>query len=120
MGLCEVATKVTDGNKFWSTATTLAKHVSFAKELGMNCGVVELKDPYDTDPNQCKNNQLCEKATLDRASTKSWNSEAEAYVVVAKEYGLTCDVVEELKAEADKREGGDANFLNYRQNSTVP
>ena len=96
-GLCEVATEVTDGNKLWSTSTTSTKHVSFAQELGMNCGVVELKDPCDTDPNECKINQLCEKATIDDAGTKSWNSEAEAYVVVAKGYGLSCDVVEELK-----------------------
>ena len=106
-GLCEVATEVTNGNKLWSTTTTSTKHVSFAQELGMNCGVVELKDPCDTDPNECKINQLCEKATLDKDGTKSWNSEAEAYVIVAKEYGLSCDVVEELKVEADKCKGGD-------------
>ena len=28
----------------------------------MNCGVVELKDPCDNDPNECKIKQLCEKA----------------------------------------------------------
>ena len=54
----------------------------------MNYGVVKLKDPYDTDPKVCKLNQLFEKATLDSAGAKSLNSEAEAYVVVAKEYGL--------------------------------
>ena len=91
-GLCEVATEVTDGNKLWSSAATSSKHVSFAQELGMNCGVVELKDPCDTDPNQCKINQLCEKATIEEGSTKSWNSEAEAYVEVAQEYGLECGV----------------------------
>ena len=53
-GLCEVATEVTNGNKLWSTSTTSTKHVSFAQELGMNCGVVDLKDPCDTDPNECK------------------------------------------------------------------
>ena len=37
-GLCEVATEVTDGNKLWSSSTTSTKHVSFAQELGMNCG----------------------------------------------------------------------------------
>ena len=37
-GLCEVATEVTNGNKLWSTTTTSTKHVSFAQELGMNCG----------------------------------------------------------------------------------
>ena len=37
-GLCEVATVVTDVNKLWSSSTTSTKHVSFAQELGMNCG----------------------------------------------------------------------------------
>ena len=50
-GLCEVATDVTDGNKLWSSEATSSKHISFAKELGMNCGVVERMDPCDTDPN---------------------------------------------------------------------
>ena len=36
--LCEVATVVTDVNKLWSSSTTSTKHVSFAQELGMNCG----------------------------------------------------------------------------------
>ena len=53
-GLCEVATEVTNGNKLWSSSTTSTKHVSFAQELGMNCGVVELKDPCDIDPNEGK------------------------------------------------------------------
>ena len=100
-GLCEVATEVTDGNKLWSTSNTSRKHVSFAQELGMNCGVVELKDPCDTDPNQCKINQLCEKATIEEGGTKSWNSGAEAYVEVAIEYGLECGV----KAETSETKG---------------
>ncbi len=70
-GLCEIAREITDGNKLWSNNTTSTKIVSFAQELGMNCGVVELKDPCDTDPNQCNINQPCEKATIDDAGTKS-------------------------------------------------
>ena len=96
--LCEVATEVTDGNKLWSSAATSSKHVSFAQELSMNCGVVELKDPCDTDPNQCKINQLCEKATIEDGGTKSWNSEAEAWTAVAQEYGLECGVTVEDSA----------------------
>ena len=90
--LCEIASEGTDGNKLWSNSTTSTMHGSFARELGMNCGVVELKDPCETDPNECKINQLCEKATIDDAGTKSWNSGAEAYVEVAKEYGLKCEM----------------------------
>ena len=119
-GLCEVATELTNGNKLWSSAATSSNHVSFAQELGMNCGVVELKDPCDTDPNECKIKQLCEKATLDKAGTKSWNIEAEAYVVVAEKYGLSCDVVEELKAEADKCKGGNTKNVKCRPKPIVP
>ena len=79
-GLCEVAIEVTDGNKFWSTSATSSKHVSFAQELGMNCGVVEVKDSCDTDPNECRINQLCERPTLHKDDTKSWNSEVEEYL----------------------------------------
>ena len=68
----------------------------------MNWGVVELKDPCETDPNECRIKQLCEKATIDDAGTKSWNSEADAYVVKAKEYGLECGVVVEPKVERNK------------------
>ena len=73
--LCEVATEVKDGLKLWSTTFTWNKHVSFAQELGMNCGVVELKDPFDNDPNECKIKQLCEKATIYDGGTKVWNTE---------------------------------------------
>ena len=45
---------MTDGNKIGSSAAISTQHLNFAKELGMNCGVVELKDPCDTDPNECK------------------------------------------------------------------
>ena len=86
----------------------------------MNCGVVKLKDPCDTDPNKCKINQLCEKATLDKEGTKTWNIEAEAYVVVAKEYGLSCDVVKELKVEADRCKGGDTKSVKCRPIPIVP
>ena len=103
-GLCEVATEVTEGNKLWSSAATSSKHVNFAQELGMNCGVVELKDPCDTDPNECKINQLCEKATIEDGGTKSWNSGAEAYVEVAQEYGLECGVVEDKQLSSSKSE----------------
>ena len=48
-GSCEVATELTEGNKLWSTNATSTKHVSSAQELGMNYGVVELKDCCDTD-----------------------------------------------------------------------
>jgi hypothetical protein len=90
--LCAIATEVTNGVTLWSTTSALSKHVNFAQELGMNCGVIELMDPCDTDPEECKINQLCEKATIDASGEKSWNNEAQGYVDVAKEYGLECEV----------------------------
>ena len=62
----------------------------------MNWGVAQVAlDPFDTDPNECKISQLCEKATTDNGGTKSWvTGEAEGYVAVAKEYGLACSTRE--------------------------
>lgn len=94
--LCTVATSQKDGNTIWSDASAASKHVSFAKELNINCGVVEIVDPCDADANQCKISQLCEKATLEVDGVKSWNDEADAYVSLAKDYGLSCAVNEKL------------------------
>ena len=88
--LCEIATQVINDNKIWSKDASAAKHIAFVKEIGMACGVVEITDPCDSDPNECKVKQLCEKATTDDDGSKSWNAEAEAYVELAKEYGLQC------------------------------
>ncbi len=92
-GLCEIAKEVTGSNKHWSTATISTKHVSFAQELGINCGVIERKDSCDIDPNQCKINQLCERATTDRSGQIGWDNNAKPYVELAKEYNLKCDVL---------------------------
>lgn len=50
------------------------------------------------DPNECNLKQLCEIATTGEDGSKSWNADAEAYVELAKEYGLSCGVGPE-KAE---------------------
>ena len=63
--------------QFRSDASSASKHVSFAKELDINCGVVEIVDPCDADANECKISQLCEKATLEVDGVKSWNDEAQ-------------------------------------------
>lgn len=91
--LCEVATQVINDNKVWSEDASAAKHIAFVKELGMECGVVEITDPCDLDPNECKVKQLCEKATTGDEESKSWNVDAEAYVELAKVYGLECGIV---------------------------
>ena len=38
--LCEVATQVINDNKVWSEKANAVEHLAFAKELGMECGVV--------------------------------------------------------------------------------
>jgi len=75
--LCAAATIQKDGNTIWSDASATSKHESFAKELGINCGVVEIVDPCDADANECKISQLCEKATLEVYGVKSWSYEAQ-------------------------------------------
>ena len=92
--LCEVATQVVNHSKVWSDDKNAASHVLFVKELGMNCGVIEIKNPCDLDPNECKIKQLCEKATIIRNQQIAWSDEAIAYVSLAKEYDLKCGVAE--------------------------
>ena len=97
--LCEVATASDDGNTIWSTEASSAKHVSTAQTLGMECGITPIVDLCDIDPNECKVSQICGKATTESAGKKSWDAGAEAYVAMAKEYGLQCNVSEEITAE---------------------
>ena len=91
--LCAAATSQKNGNTIWSDASAASKHVSLAKELGINCDVVEIVDPCDVDANECKISQLCQKATLEFDGVKRWNDAAQTYVELAKAYGLGCDVV---------------------------
>ena len=97
--LCEVATNVDGNNATWSTATGSAKHVTLSQSLGMECGVTPIVDLCDTDPSECKVSQICGKATTNNAGEKSWDDSADAYVAMAKEYGLQCDVSEEAVVE---------------------
>ena len=97
--LCEVATTVDGGNTIWSTASGAATHVTLAQSLGMDCSVTPIVDLCDTDPSECKVSQICGKATTVSAGQMSWDSSAVAYVAMAKEYGLQCDVSEEATFE---------------------
>ena len=99
--LCEVATTVDGGNTTWSAATGSAKHVTVAQSLGMKCGITPIVDLCDTDPSECKLSQICGKATTDNAGQISWDDSAAAFVALAKEYGLSCDVI--VEAEAVKK-----------------
>jgi hypothetical protein len=91
--LCKEATNIKGGNTVWSTASGSANYVRFAQGLGMSCGVVAIVEPCDLDPNECKISQLCKKATKSNGEQTVWNSAAQSYVDVAKEYGMSCDVV---------------------------
>ena len=90
--LCETATNIVANNTVWSTRSSNTTHVEFAQNLGMTCGVIAALDPCDSDPNECKISQLCGKATTESAGQVSWDDSAEAYVALAKDYGLSCDV----------------------------
>ena len=100
--LCEVATTVDSGNTIWSTASGSSKHVTVAQSLGMECGITPIVDLCDTDPSECKLSQMCGKATTDNAGQVSWDDSAIGYVALAKEYGLSCEVV--AKAAVVKNE----------------
>ena len=96
--LCEIATTLEDANTIWSNLSSKAKHVTFAKNLGMTCGVLAIVDLCASDPSECKISQLCGKATTESSGKKSWDNSAEAYVAIAKEYGLSCDVATQTTA----------------------
>jgi hypothetical protein len=41
-------------------------------------------------PEECKINQICERATILEDGKLTWNFDALGHVVLAKEYGLKC------------------------------
>ena len=90
--LCQRSTVLKDGNTIWSTDPTTSRYVSFAQSFGMTCGVITIIDPCDIDPAQCKISQLCEKATTQTQGYTVWNEAARGYVLVAKEYELSCGI----------------------------
>ena len=91
--LCEMATSSdSDGNTIWAISSDKLKHTTAAQSLGIECGVKPIVDPCDLDPNECKLNQICDKATTEISGKKSWDESAEAYVSFAKKFGLKCDV----------------------------
>ena len=90
--LCEVATEFNGSIPLWSTDPRSAKHVKLAQSFDAACGVIEIIDPCDTDASKCTINQICAKATSEISGQKIWNSNALLYVVLAKDYGLSCEV----------------------------
>lgn len=98
--LCEMTTEIQGGEKVWSSNSKLSKHISFAKQLGMDCGASDPKDPCDLDANECKISELCERATTGE-DNKQWNLDNPDHVRLAKEYSLSCEVSDEKKIEND-------------------
>jgi len=96
--LCEMTTEIQGGQKVWTSKTEMSKHISFAKQLGMDCGASDPKDPCDLDANACKISELCERATTGEDS-KKWNLDNPDHVRLAKRYSLSCDVSETAKKE---------------------
>ena len=98
--LCEASTTLDGSNTIWATTSETAKHVALAQSLGMECGVTPIVDLCETDPSECKVSEICEKATTESAGQKTWDDSAAGHVALAKEYGLSCDVVVEAKTDA--------------------
>jgi len=97
--LCEASTTLDGSNTIWATTSETAKHVALAQSLGMECGVTPIVDLCETDPDECKVSEICEKATTESAGQKTWDDSASGHVALAKEYGLSCDVVVEAAVE---------------------
>lgn len=98
--LCEMTTEIQGGQKVWTSKTEMSKHISFAKQLGMDCGASDPQNPCDLDANECKFSDLCERATTGE-DNKQWNLDNPDHVRLAKEYSLTCDVNDEKKIKED-------------------
>ena len=98
--LCEASTTLDGSSTIWATTSETAKHVALAQSLGMECGITPIVDLCETDPSECKVSEICGKATTESAGQIGWNDSAAGHVALAKEYGLSCDVV--VEAVADK------------------
>lgn len=98
--ICEMTTEIQGGQKVWTSNPELSSHISFAKQLGMDCGASDPKDPCDLDANECKISELCERATIGEED-KQWNLDKPNHVRLAKEYSLSCDVMYETEIKKD-------------------
>lgn len=109
--LCSISTKIINNNRVWSEDLESSQHISYVKKLGMNCGVIEVKNPCDLNPNNCKVKELCNKATKAGSDGLLWNLEANPYVAVAKEFGLKCGVIEVAEEERNTLEPSESTEL---------
>ena len=97
--LCSAATSTEGGVKVWSKSSYYSKHVSKAKQVGINCGVVEIVASCDNDPELCSVDDLCKQSVQKSGGKTGWktSSRAAGYIALAKEFGLKCGVTEPLE-----------------------
>ena len=92
--LCSAATSTEGGVKVWSKSSYYSKHVSKAKQVGINCGVVEIVASCDNDPELCSVDDLCKQSVQKSGGKTVWKSSSKAakHIALAKEFGLKCGV----------------------------
>jgi len=71
--LCEIATVKSDGIFSWSNLSKAKKHVTLAKNLGMDCGVKNSRTCSEN-IKICTTSELCKKATVVSGSSKKWTN----------------------------------------------
>ena len=92
--LCSAATSTEGGVKVWSKNSYYSKHVSKAKQVGINCGVVEIVASCDNDPELCSVDDLCKQSVQKSGGKTGWKTSSKAadHIALAKEFGLKCGV----------------------------
>ena len=113
--LCEASTTLDGSGTIWATASETAKHVALAQSLGMKCGVTPIVDLCETDPSECKVSEICGKATTGNGGQISWDDSAAGHVALAKEYGLSCGV----KQQVAIKQGNCTDNLQYCRNDEI-
>lgn len=89
--LCAMTTEDKGGQKVWTSKTEMSKHLSFVKQLGMDCGADDPKNACDLDATECKISELCDRATTGE-NKKQWNLDNPDHVKLAQKYGMHCAV----------------------------
>ena len=96
--LCSAATSTEGGVKVWSKSSYYSKHVNTAKQVGINCGVVEIVATCDNDPELCSVDDLCKQSVQKSGGKTGWktSSNAAGHIALAKEFGLKCGVTQKI------------------------
>ena len=94
--LCDGATEKANGKVRWTTAPSLKRYVESAKELSMDCGVIEPIITCKSNPEICTISQLCKEATYQTEGRTVWKRGAvyRKHVQLAESFGLQCDIKE--------------------------